>query len=174
MSEENKQTSKGSPRDERRRRRSEMKPHNLHLWSEKEFPSEGSHHAYSYNEFEDNYGNMPGSHEGLTREYAPESDFESFQKPDRDTPMSQRGKGAPHYQRRDEWIIDEIYEKLYFSDEIDATDVSVWVENGVTVLSGTVPEEIMKEATEALVKAIFGVRGVSNNIEIDCSKADAS
>lgn len=144
--------------------------------SEKKVPdSKHPHpHDYQFSEFDDSYGNMPGSQGGLTREYAPPSNDKSIFNEGPPNTSGHRGKGPQYYQREDRWIIDKICEDLHYSDEIDATDLIVIVESGVTTLSGIVADESMKRAAETLVRSIYGVKSVSNCIEIAHPEAKAS
>ncbi len=160
-----------SPREQKQQKRSEMKPHNLGLWNEKEFSSHAS--SFSFNEFEDNYGNMPGSRSGLSRQYAPESDMENLVNENYSL-SGYWGKGPKNFRRKDETILNDICEKLYSSDEIDASNIEVTVESGVTTLSGTVPIHNMRHHAEDLVASVFGVIRVLNVLETELRETSAS
>lgn len=167
-----KDPNKQTPREKKQHQRSTMKPHNLHLWSEREFSVMSG--SFSFNEFEDSYGNMPGSRQGLTRQYAPESDTESVFGNYQGAQSGHHGKGPKNFRRRDESILDDICLQLFFSDEIDASNIEVSVENGVTTLVGTVSTSDMKSRTESLVRSIFGVTRVLSTLRTDRPGANAS
>jgi hypothetical protein len=64
----------------------------------------------------------------------------------------------------DRQIREEIMDALAHNENLDVSDVSARVEAGRVTLSGTVDEEMAKEAIEDLVQFIPGVEQVSNDL----------
>jgi osmotically-inducible protein OsmY len=80
--------------------------------------------------------------------------------------MGYRGKGPKNYSRSDERIREDLNEKLTESDEIDASGISVEVNNGIATLTGTVEQRWMKHRAEDLAESCSGVRDVTNQITV--------
>ena len=77
-----------------------------------------------------------------------------------------RGVGPRNYSRSDERIREDLNERLTEADDLDASDLSVEVSNGVATLSGSVDHRWMKHRAEDLADACSGVRDVRNNIQV--------
>lgn len=77
-----------------------------------------------------------------------------------------RGMGPRDYQRSDERIAEEINERLYESDAIDARDIAVQVNQGVALMTGTVPHRWMKHLAEDLAERCRGVTDVENQVRV--------
>lgn len=80
--------------------------------------------------------------------------------------MGYRGKGPKNYSRSDERIREDLNEKLTESDEIDASGISVEVNNGIATLTGVVEQRWMKHRAEDLAESCSGVRDVTNQITV--------
>ena len=80
--------------------------------------------------------------------------------------MGHRGKGPKNYSRSDERIREDLNERLTESDEIDASGISVEVNNGIATLTGVVEERWMKHRVEDLAESCSGVRDVTNQITV--------
>lgn len=80
--------------------------------------------------------------------------------------QSHRGKGPRNYTRSDERITEDLNEKLAQDDEIDATDITVTVENGEVSLEGTVEQRWMKHRAEDLAERCPGVKDIDNRIRV--------
>jgi len=76
------------------------------------------------------------------------------------------GRGPKGYTRTDERIREDICERLSWSDELDATDVSVRVENGEVTLEGSVDTRHMKRLAEDLTERVPGVTDVHNTVRV--------
>jgi hypothetical protein len=81
-----------------------------------------------------------------------------------DPRVSHSGKGPKNYQRSDARILEDVNEALTHHDEVDASDIEVLVNDGLVILSGTVPARAMKNAAEDLVVCVSGVKDVKNQI----------
>ncbi|HSI87466.1 MAG TPA: BON domain-containing protein, partial [Pyrinomonadaceae bacterium] len=78
-----------------------------------------------------------------------------------------RGKGPKGYSRSDDRIKEEINEKLWFDDDLDASNIEVEVNSGEVTLTGTVEDRYTKRAAEDLVEGLSGVKHVQNNLRVD-------
>lgn len=76
------------------------------------------------------------------------------------------GKGPKGYQRSDERIYEEVCEVLYDHGEIDASGITVRVENGEITMEGSVDSRQTKRMTEEAVEHLSGVRDVHNRLRI--------
>lgn len=77
-----------------------------------------------------------------------------------------RGMGPRDYQRSDARIAEEINERLYESDAIDARDIAVQVNQGIVLMTGTVPHRWMKHLAEDLAERCRGVSDVENQVRV--------
>src|SRR5437868_6695063 len=68
--------------------------------------------------------------------------------------------------RSDSDIKRDVEAELRYEPDIDATDISVTVKNGVVALSGFTKSYIQKYRAEAVAKRIAGVVGLANEIEV--------
>jgi osmotically-inducible protein OsmY len=76
-----------------------------------------------------------------------------------------RGKGPKGYQRSDERLREMLCERLRDDPNIDASDVSVSVQNGLVTLEGTVDSRSTKIMIEDVAEQ-FGVDDVQNNLRV--------
>ena len=77
-----------------------------------------------------------------------------------------RGIGPRGYRRDDARIHDDVCDALTDNDALDASDITVGVQDGVVKLSGTVPHRLMKRLAEDLVDECRGVRDVENALRV--------
>ena len=82
------------------------------------------------------------------------------------TSGSYRGMGPKNYTRSDERIREDLNEKLTDAHDIDASGLSVEVNNGVATLTGSVDQRWMKHRAEDLAESCSGVRDVNNQIRV--------
>ena len=75
-----------------------------------------------------------------------------------------RGRGPKGYERSDERIRESICEMLTDDHEIDASEISVEVNQGEVMLNGTVPERRIKFLVEDRVAHCAGVKEVHNRL----------
>ena len=76
------------------------------------------------------------------------------------------GRGPKGYVRADERIREDVCERLSWNDEVDATDISVRVENGEVSLEGSVETRHMKRLAEDIADSVSGVRDVHNTLRV--------
>lgn len=76
------------------------------------------------------------------------------------------GKGPKGYQRSDARILEEVCDRLTYSD-VDAENVEVTVTNGEVTLSGSVRDRGDKRRAEDLAEEVSGVRDVHNSIRVE-------
>ncbi|WP_205574567.1 BON domain-containing protein [Indioceanicola profundi] len=77
-----------------------------------------------------------------------------------------RGRGPTGYKRADARISDDIHDRLTEDPYLDATDISVKVEDGEVTLSGHVSNRRDKRRAEDLAEDVMGVRHVQNNLRV--------
>lgn len=77
-----------------------------------------------------------------------------------------RGRGPRDYMRTDERIREDVCERLWDADDVDASDVSVAVKEGVVTLSGDVEQRRTKHRIEDIVDDCNGVQDIRNEIRV--------
>jgi hypothetical protein len=77
-----------------------------------------------------------------------------------------RGVGPANYTRPDERIREDLNERLTEAHDLDASGLSVEVEDGVATLSGRVPQRWMKHRAEDIADGCTGVREIRNHIVV--------
>lgn len=82
-----------------------------------------------------------------------------------------RGLGPKGYVRSDPRINEDVHDRLTEDDHIDASGISVAVQEGEVTLSGTVGDRRAKHHAEAIVERIAGVKHVQNNLRVGASTA---
>jgi osmotically-inducible protein OsmY len=82
----------------------------------------------------------------------------------------QQGKGPRGWRRRDERILEDVCDALTESPWVDASEVSVDVQDGVVILSGTVADRDQKREAERCVYDLTGVNDVQNLLRIEALK----
>jgi len=83
-----------------------------------------------------------------------------------DVPRGYAGRGPKGYVRTDERIREDVCDRLSENDEVDATDISVRVENGEVTLEGSVETRHMKRLAEDIAEDVSGVSDVHNTIRV--------
>ena len=76
------------------------------------------------------------------------------------------GRGPKNYQRSKERIYEDVCDRLYIDDRLDASEIEVNVDNNEVVLTGTVTSKEAKRRAEDLAESIPGVRNVENRIKV--------
>lgn len=76
------------------------------------------------------------------------------------------GIGPRDYKRSDERIREDVCEALYRNSLVDASDITVKVNDGLVILSGTVENRFSKREAENCVENITGVVDVLNEIRL--------
>ncbi len=77
-----------------------------------------------------------------------------------------RGMGPRGYRRSDERLCEDINERLTDDDDIDASNISVDVTDGIVTLSGEVDARRLKHRIEDMVEACHGVQDIRNEIRV--------
>lgn len=77
-----------------------------------------------------------------------------------------RGRGPKNYTRSDERIREDLCERLSDADEIDASNVTVTVNQSVVTLEGEVPHRSMKHWAEDMAESCSGVKDVDNRLRV--------
>jgi osmotically-inducible protein OsmY len=77
-----------------------------------------------------------------------------------------RGIGPKGYQRPDARIVEEAAARLALHGQLDASNISLGVRDGMVTLQGTVPDRHQKRMAEDIIDSIHGVKDVDNQITI--------
>lgn len=77
-----------------------------------------------------------------------------------------RGRGPKNYTRSDERIREDANDRLTEDPLVDASDITVTVNNGEITLDGTVHSRLSKRRAEDCVEDISGVKHVQNNLRV--------
>lgn len=80
-------------------------------------------------------------------------------------PVRER-RGPKNYVRSDERIRDELCERMVRDPRLEVGEVSVEVQDGRVLLSGTVPERRMKHAVEDIADDCWGVTDIDNRLRV--------
>ena len=83
---------------------------------------------------------------------------------------SQRGKGPKNYVRSDERILEEVNDWLTDDHELDASEITVTVQDREVTLDGTVDSRDQKRLAEDIAHDISGVTHVQNNLRVQDPK----
>jgi hypothetical protein len=76
------------------------------------------------------------------------------------------GRGPKGYTRTDERIREDVCDRLSWSDEVDATEIIVRVQNGEVTLEGRVETRHMKRLAEDIAEDVYGVVDVHNTLRV--------
>lgn len=78
--------------------------------------------------------------------------------------VSYRGRGPKGYVRSDQRLREIICEHLTDDSNIDASDISIEVENQYVRLTGSIEDPELKQEVEALIERVGGVKGIDNQL----------
>ena len=84
-----------------------------------------------------------------------------------------RGIGPRGYRRDDARIREDVCDALTDNDAIDASNITVTVQEGVVRLAGTVPHRVMKRLAEDVSEGCSGARDVDNQLRVGISQTAA-
>ncbi len=76
------------------------------------------------------------------------------------------GRGPKGYRRSDERLREDVSESLSADGELDASEITVGVEDGEVTLEGTVGDRASKRRAEDLAERVAGVRDVHNRLRL--------
>lgn len=79
------------------------------------------------------------------------------------------GRGPSGYRRSDDRIAEDVNDRLTDDWRLDASSISVNVENGEVTLNGAVNSREDKRRAEDLADDVSGVRNVQNNLRVETS-----
>jgi hypothetical protein len=83
-----------------------------------------------------------------------------------------RGIGPKNYTRSDERLTEEINERLTDDDDLDASEITVRVQDCKVTLEGSVDQRWMKHRAEDIADACSGVREVDNRITVTSGSSE--
>jgi hypothetical protein len=76
------------------------------------------------------------------------------------------GRGPKGYTRTDERVREDVCDRLSQDDEVDASEISVRVENGEVTLEGSTETRRQKHRAEEIAADVSGVSDVHNNVRV--------
>lgn len=76
------------------------------------------------------------------------------------------GVGPQGYQRSDQRIQDDVYDRLAMHPYLDAANISVDANNGVVTLTGMVDSRWAKRTAEDIAWSVFGVTDVNDQLNV--------
>jgi len=76
------------------------------------------------------------------------------------------GRGPKGSRRADDRIREDLWQTLCRQGIVDATDVEVFVDDGLVKLVGTVAHRFDKRALEQMAERVRGVREIDNEIRV--------
>ncbi|MES2964066.1 MAG: BON domain-containing protein [Bdellovibrionota bacterium] len=76
------------------------------------------------------------------------------------------GIGPKNFRRIDARVYEDVCDALLHSPDVDASDISVKIEDGVVELSGSALERIQKYIAEDITAGVPGVREVKNLLTV--------
>jgi osmotically-inducible protein OsmY len=85
-----------------------------------------------------------------------------------------RGKGPKGYKRSDQRVLEDVNDRLFDDSRVDASDITVAMQDGEVTLSGTVQSKFAKRRAEDCVDAVSGVQHVQNNLRVAAGAADVT
>lgn len=124
--------------------------------------------------YPEEYGQSSGQQNAGARGYyeaSPRQDHPGEYRTYRDP--GHRGLGPQGYRRSDQRISEDVHDRLTDDDHLDASAISVTVQDGEVTLSGTIRDRRAKHHAEAIVEHIAGVQHVQNNLRVDPSAGRA-
>ncbi|HTV21693.1 MAG TPA: BON domain-containing protein [Polyangiaceae bacterium] len=74
------------------------------------------------------------------------------------------GKGPKEYPRADARVLEDVCDRLSDDDEVDASAITVTIENGEVTLSGDVVDRYSKRRAEHIAASVRGVIDVHNQL----------
>jgi osmotically-inducible protein OsmY len=99
---------------------------------------------------------------------------EASRRREQDQRQDYRGRGPSDYTRSDERIREDANDHLTHDPSVDATHITIKVENGEVTLDGTVDSRQAKRRAEDVVDSISGVRHVQNNLRVSDNRGGGS
>jgi hypothetical protein len=75
------------------------------------------------------------------------------------------GRGPKGYRRSDERIREDVCDRLTLCDDVDASDVTVAVQDGEVTLEGSVRDRRMRRDAESCADEVMGVREIHNRLQ---------
>lgn len=87
-------------------------------------------------------------------------------------PAGFAGRGPKGYRPSDERLREQICERLSADDEVDASEISVRVEDGEATLEGSTETRVQKHHAELIAAGVTGVSDVHNRLRVLPSAAE--
>lgn len=77
------------------------------------------------------------------------------------------GVGPKGYQRSDERIREDVNDRLTWHGDLDASNITVTVQDGEVTLEGTVEDRRQKRLAEDIIEDISGVKDIHNHLHLE-------
>ncbi len=77
-----------------------------------------------------------------------------------------RGRGPKGFRRSDETIKEDVCEALYRASEVDASEIEVFVKNGIVTLKGFVKDRAQKIKAEETIENLAGIDDIFNDLSL--------
>jgi hypothetical protein len=84
---------------------------------------------------------------------------------------SHAGRGPKGFRRSDERIKEEVCERLTRSDDVDATNIEVQVNDATVILTGTVDDRHSKRIAEDIATDVWGAKDVQNQLRVESGQS---
>ena len=112
-------------------------------------------------EYTDAYGRRDGGNlwDRTQRFFGRDGDYQHEE-------VSHRGRGPQGYRRSDDRINDDVHDRLTEDRHLDASTITVMVQDGEVTLAGTVISRHAKHHAEHIVEDLAGVKHVQNNLRV--------
>lgn len=81
-------------------------------------------------------------------------------------------RGPKNYSRSDEMVLGDVCERMALNPDLDASDLTVDIAEGVIRLGGTVTDRRQKRLAEEIADHVYGVRDVENHVRIGTDADD--
>lgn len=79
---------------------------------------------------------------------------------------NRRKKSPKNFQRSDERIKEEVYDRLIQDPDIEIDDIEIEVQAGEVTITGTVPQRWLRYRVEETVDSIWGIKDITNNLRV--------
>jgi hypothetical protein len=91
---------------------------------------------------------------------------ESSRREEEEEPHAHGRTQSRHYQRSDERIRDDVYDRLNDHPNVDSSDIRVTVSEGEVTLEGMVHSRREKRLAEDIAESVSGVRDIQNRLRV--------
>ncbi|WP_423198930.1 MULTISPECIES: BON domain-containing protein [unclassified Cupriavidus] len=150
-------------------------PENWRMRMERDRAQRGGQPSYGGGYFGDS-GRGGQSFNGAQRVYPGDPGYRAHPTRPQGYAGTRAGKpqGPRNYQRADDRVLGDVCERLALNPDLDASDLTVHMANGVVTLGGTVTDRRQKRLAEESAADVYGVMDVENRIRVGAAGSDPS